>query len=258
MNPQGDFVWYEYLGEDVAAAKAFYSAVVGWKICDAGMPGQTYLILHAGDRPVGGIGELTAEIRDRGVPPCWTGYVGVADVDATVARSTAAGGAVHRTASDIPGVGRFAVVADPHGAVFILFHPSDPPPASPPLAEGTPGTIGWHELHAGNGAEAFAFYSEMFGWRKDTDMPMGAGGEVYRIFRTDDRPNGGMMTKTPETPCPFWLFYFEVEALDAAVARVTGAGGRVLVGPMQVPGGAWIVQCLDPEGAIFALVAPKR
>jgi uncharacterized protein len=66
-----------------------------------------------------------------------------------------------------------------------------------------------------------------------------------------------MMIKTPETPAPFWLYYFNVSAVEAAMARVNDAGGQVIHGPMQVPGGNWIAHCLDPQGAIFALVGPK-
>jgi len=68
----------------------------------------------------------------------------------------------------------------------------------------------------------------------------------------------GLVTKTPQTPAPFWLYYFNVEAVDRATARAKDGGGEVLNGPMQVPGGSWIVQCRDPQGAMFAMVGPKR
>jgi uncharacterized protein len=66
------------------------------------------------------------------------------------------------------------------------------------------------------------------------------------------------MTKMPDTPAPFWLYYFNVDAIDAAAGRAKDAGGKVLMGPHQVPGGGWIVQCFDPQGAMFAMVANKR
>jgi uncharacterized protein len=128
--------------------------------------------------------------------------------------------------------------------------PTPPPP-------GTPGHIGWRELHAGNGDGAFAFYSKLFGWTKADAMDMGACG-VYQIFAIDGAPSGGMMTKMPDTPAPFWLYYFNVDAIDAAAGRAKDAGGKVLMGPHQVPGGGWIVQCFDPQRAMFALVANKR
>lgn len=66
------------------------------------------------------------------------------------------------------------------------------------------------------------------------------------------------MTKPANVPTPAWLFYFNVAAIDAAAERVRSGGGQIINGPMEVPGGSWIVQCLDPQGAMFALVAPQR
>jgi len=67
-----------------------------------------------------------------------------------------------------------------------------------------------------------------------------------------------MMTKAADTPAPYWLFYFDVDAIDAAAERVKSAGGQIVVGPNEVPGGGWVVRCLDPQGATFALLATKR
>jgi len=64
-----------------------------------------------------------------------------------------------------------------------------------------------------------------------------------------------MMTKPEAMPVPFWNYYFNVEAINAAAERVTGAGGQIINGPHQVPGGGWIVQGLDPQGAMFSLLA---
>jgi predicted enzyme related to lactoylglutathione lyase len=252
----GQFIWYEIITSDVEAAKSFYRGVVGWETKDAGMPGMAYTLLSAGTTQVGGLMAIPDEARKMGVPPCWTGYILVEDVDRAAARVKAAGGAVHRAAADIPEVGRFAVVADPQGAVFILFKGANgQPPAS--AAPGTLGHVGWHELYAGDGETAFAFYAEQFGWTKDHAMDMGPMG-TYQIFSTGSGPAGGMMTKPKEVPVPFWLYYFNVDAIDAAAARVTKGGGKVIRGAMEVPGGSWIVQCADPQGAMFALVAPKR
>ena len=66
------------------------------------------------------------------------------------------------------------------------------------------------------------------------------------------------MTKPANVPAPYWLFYFNVPALDAAVAKLKEKGGTVLLEPMEVPGGGWIVQGKDPQGAVFALTAAKR
>ena len=151
------------------------------------------------------------------------GYVGVSDVDAYAKKVVVAGGTLHRPPENIPGVGRFAVAADPHGAGFILFKgSSDEAPA--PAAPLTLGHIGWHELHAGNGPEAFDFYSKLFGWTKSEAIPMGDHG-VYQLFAAGGSDIGGMMTKMAQSPAPFWLYYFNVDAIDAAGARATKAGG---------------------------------
>jgi predicted enzyme related to lactoylglutathione lyase len=252
----GTFVWYELMTSDTKAAESFYRRVIGWEAKDSGMADRAYTILSMGPAMVGGLMPIPEEARTMGARPVWIGYIGVDDVDAYAGRVTAAGGAIHRAPEDIPGVGRFAVAADPHGATFILFRGSSeqgPAPAAP----GTPGHVGWRELHAGDGASAFAFYAGLFGWTKAQAVDMGPMG-IYQTFATGGVPVGGMMTKRPEAPMPFWLYYFNVEAVDAAKARVTDGGGQVVNGPHQVPGGSWIVQCIDPQGAMFAMVGAKR
>ncbi|HUI20259.1 MAG TPA: VOC family protein [Methylocella sp.] len=252
----GKFVWYDVMTSDPKAAESFYCKVIGWEAKDAGMTNHPYTLFSARPVMIGGLMPIPDEVRAMGIPPHWTGYIGVDDVDAYAARVKEAGGAIHRAPEDIPGVGRFAVAADPHGAVFNLFKGmggQGPQPVEP----GTPGHVGWHELHAGDGESAFAFYSGLFGWTKGEAIQMGEMG-VYQVFKIDDTQAGGMMTKMPQTPQPFWLYYFNVDAIDAAAARVRDGGGQIIHGPMQVPGGAWIVQCLDPQGAMFAMVAQSR
>ena len=250
------FFWYELMSPDRAAAVAFYTKLLGWQASDFGGSGVPYTVLSVGRCGIGGVMDLTPEMRAAGVPPCWMGYVDSDDVDATTARILAAGGKVHRGPADIPGVGRFAVVADPYGAAFMLLKASSPE-GMPPLAPGTPGSVGWRELYVGDGARAFAFYSSIFGWTKGDAVDMGPMG-VYQLFAAGAEPIGGMMTKPPQVPAPAWLYYFNVESIDAAPAAATAGGARVLHGPSEVPGPMWVVQCLDPQGAMFALVASKR
>jgi predicted enzyme related to lactoylglutathione lyase len=93
-------------------------------------------------------------------------------------RVEAAGGGIHRVPEDIPGIGRFSVAADPHGAVFILFEGASDEERAP-AAPRTPGHVGWHELHAGDLESAFGFYSGLFGWTKGEAIDMGQMG-VYQ------------------------------------------------------------------------------
>lgn len=249
------FVWYELMTTDMDAAKDFYAAAIGWDARDSGLPGMNYTIMGVGDAMVAGIMPIPEEAEKAGGRPGWFGYILADDVDATTEDVKQAGGAVHRPPEDIPSVGRFSVVADAQGAMFMLFKPEGGDvPAAPPMA---PGHVGWRELYADDWPSAFDFYAGQFGWTKAEAVDMGPMG-TYQTFAAGGDAIGGMMNRPEQVPAPVWVFYFNVAALDAAVDRVTKRGGQVMTGPHQVPGGSWIAQCTDPQGAMFAMVARKR
>lgn len=255
-KPVSKHIWYDMMTPDLKAAEIFYAKVIGWNIADAGMPDVSYSIVSAGDVMVGGMMQTPKGDEGMQNPPRWHGHIYVPDVDVHAKRVAKAGGKIHREPADIPGIGRFAVVSDPQGASFIMFKPNSseqPRPVTPD----TPGHIGWHELHASDGMAAWKFYSKLFGWTKDRDLDMGRYG-IYRIFATGGDATGAVMTKMPDTPTPHWLYYFNVDAIDTAAARATEGGGKITMGPHQVPTGQWIVQCTDPQGAAFAMVSFKR
>ena len=103
------FFWYELMTNDLEAAEAFYTSVVGWTAEPFDAPGAPpYLIVKAGNRGVGGLMAFPEEIRDSGMPPAWMGYIEADDVDAVTASVKASGGSVHREPADIPDVGRSA------------------------------------------------------------------------------------------------------------------------------------------------------
>ena len=252
-NHHGSFVWYELMTSDAKAAEAFYRDVVGWGAQDSGVPGVDYTLLTAGAIPVAGLMTLPPAAAAMGARPGWTGYIAVDSVDAAAAKVSELGGAVHKPPSDIPTVGRFAIVADPHGAIFALFKAQDdrdPPSAAP----GAVGHIGWRELFAGDREADFAFYAKMFGWTKGEAMDLGPTG-TYQIILHDGAMMGGMMTKPAQAPRPYWNYYVNVDSVAAAIERVKRGSGQVVMGPMQVPGGSWIAQGLDPQMAMFALTS---
>ena len=256
----GTFFWYELITSNQDAALDFYKKVVGWTAADFphAEGGFRYTILSAGDQGVGGVMEINDDMKANGAQPGWLGVIYVPDADDAVKRITQAGGIVHKGPADIPTVGRFAVVADPGGAIFEVLAPLPQDKPMAPPEPGTAGTIGWHELYSSSGQEkAFAFYSGLYGWKTETEMDMGPMGK-YRIFGKDGVQLGGMMDKPENVPVSAWTFYINVDALDAAVERVKANGGEVLMGPMEVPGGSWIIQGKDPQGAHFALVSAKR
>jgi predicted enzyme related to lactoylglutathione lyase len=251
------FVWYDLMTADQPAATRFYESVAGWTSADSGLTDREYKLMFNGPAwtspMVAGIMGMPDHLKSAGVRSAWNGHIGVDDVDAYTEKVVAAGGSVHRAPENIPnGIGRFSAVAGPHGAVFVLFRGAGQPPAPPPA--GTPGMVGWNELHAGDGKAAFAFYSELFGWTDTGAVDMGLIG-IYQMFSTGCAPVGGIMTKTPETPAPTWVFYINVDGIDAGVERITSGGGQVVMGPQTVPGGSWIAQAIDPEGTLFAITS---
>lgn len=249
------FVWYELMAEDAEAAAAFYTRVFGWQASSAG-PGTDYTLLSVGRAPVAGLMAMPAQACAAGAVPSWVGYVGVDDVDAKAAEIAADGGLLRFPGTDMPGVGRFAVVTDPAGAPLVLFKPDMSAMRPQPLPPGTPGTVGWHELHGAEAAEALAWHGRHFGWRGLEVMDMGPNG-VYQLFATGDGAAvGGMLRCMPQMPRPMWLYYINVESVAAAIERVGAAGGKIIMGPHQVPGGNLIAIGLDPQGVLFAMVGP--
>ena len=193
--------------------------------------------------------DLPEEARKMGATPRWMGYVGVDDVDATADRIKRLGGAVYVPPTD-SNIGRISVVADPQTATLALVKGLKAGQQQP--AElGKPGHVGWHELLAADWEKAFAFYGELFGWQK-ADAEIGPA-DTYQLFSAGGQTIGGMFTKRPAEPVPFWLYYFNVDDIDAAAERVKTAGGQIFEGPLELPGGSWIARCRDPQGAAFAL-----
>jgi predicted enzyme related to lactoylglutathione lyase len=251
---KGRFVWYEHLTKDPKAAIAFYSDVMGWKTQPFGDSG--YVMWVGSQGPLGGVMELPAEAAKMGAPPHWMAHVVVDDVDATAAAAKKLGGRVFHEPTDIPTVGRFAVIGDPQGAAISVFKPGGPMTLHDAAKEGE---FCWNELLTSDSAAALKFYSELLGWKSLQDMDMGPMG-VYRIFGLGEVRLGGMMATPKEARMPpTWLYYASTNDLDAALKRATGRGAKVMNGPMDVPGGGRIVALMDPQGAAFALhQEPKK
>jgi len=254
-NSHGRFVWYELMTTDMEAAKAFYTKVVGWGIQDASMPGMAYTLFTVAGASVCGLMGMPEDAKKIGERPSWIGYVGVDDVDAAADRIKRLGGAVHVPPQDLLNISRFSVVADPQMATLALLQWLRPRHEEP--AEfGAPGRIRWHELLAADWEKALAFYGELFGWQKENPDIDATGG--YQLFSAGGQTIGSMCTKPPTVPVPFWLYYFNIGDIDAAAKRVQAGGGQIVEGPLEVSGGSWILQCTDPQGAMFALVGKRN
>jgi predicted enzyme related to lactoylglutathione lyase len=255
VKTRGRFVWYELSTSDPAAAQGFYKKIMGWGTEDFPETDSStvYTMLKNGDTPIGGLWQLPAELASQGVPPNWLPYISTDDVDETVGEATQLGARVVVPPKDIPNMGRFAVLADPQGAMFALYKSTQEmpdPEFNPQLGEGS-----WHELTTSDHVAAYEFYNKLFGWEKQTEMDMG-GGAMYMMYgRTSDSPMlGGMWTAPPGQPIPpSWMIYFKVEDADQTAERIKQLGGQIVNGPMEVPGGDRVAQAMDPQGAMFGI-----
>jgi predicted enzyme related to lactoylglutathione lyase len=249
---RGRFVWHELMTTDTDAATDFYSHIAPWKTQDSGMP--SYTLWTSGKYQAGGLMALPQDAS--GTPPHWLIYVGTPDVDATVGAAEKLGGRVLKAPADIPNVGRFAVLSDPQGATFAVFTPQPTAGGEVPPG-GAVGDFTWHELATTDLDGALSFYTELFGWSKGAAHDMGDMG-TYQLISLGGQDIGGIFKARDNTTPPNWLSYLRVADVGKAANAVKTNGGRVLNGPMEVPGGSWIVQLLDPQGGAFALVeAPK-
>ena len=254
---RGRFVWYDLMTTDPDAAQSFYTKLIGWgtQAWDGPMP---YTMWTNNDTPLGGVMALSDEAKQAGAPPHWLAYIYTSDVDATVAKAEESQGKVLVPAQDIPKVGRFAVLADPQGAAFAVYTPASDTAGNPGPA--AIGEYSWHELNTSDHENAWGFYETLFGWKKTDAFDMGEIG-MYQMFSTGsgDIPMGGMFNKPKEIPGPpFWLYYVRVDDVHKSAEMVKELGGQVLNGPMEVPGGDHVAQCIDPQGVAFALHSTKN
>jgi predicted enzyme related to lactoylglutathione lyase len=241
------FAWRELLTDDDARARRFYGELLGWTWSgmDAG-PDGTYWLALLGSQRVGGVMG-----RPAGVPgaPAWRSYVLVPDVDAAAARCQGAGGRVLYPPEDIPGVGRFAVLADPWGAVLQPFRAVGS--ESEPLPPGA-GVFCWETLVTPDPAAAAAFYGKVFGFAtaqtqngEGTMFTAGQGGQAV----ADLQPAGAGGR-------PAWLTYVQGERAEATRDQAVRLGGKVLVPRIDVPQVGIVSMIADPSGAALGLFQP--
>lgn len=249
-NPLGRFCWYELMSTDPAGSKSFYTSLHGWTAQAFEGSEMPYDLFMLGETPISGLMALPEEARADGAQTHWLAYVSTPDVDATVDKATGLGGAVDMPPMDIPTVGRLATLRDPQGGMFAVYRPETPIPDED--GEDPVGTVSWHELATVDYEKAFDFYQALFDWEIMEDMDMGPAG-IYRIYGRNGKQLGGIFNKPPEMPVVAWMLYTRVADLDAAVETVKSLGGTVLNGPMDVPGGDRIAQCVDAQGGGFAL-----
>ncbi|MEU1517090.1 VOC family protein [Streptomyces sp. NPDC005811] len=251
--------WIDLGAPDVGTAADFYHAVLGWDyepMGGEGEAGQGGMFKKDG-KTVAGLGKLTEE----GARSAWMIYYDVADADATTEAVRRAGGTVRVAPRDLGEWGRMAQYSDPQGGQFAVWQPGSE--AGFELVE-EPGSLSWTELHTTDARAAKEFYGEVLGWRFG-DMEMPGGGGTYTLITPEglpeERMQGGLMEVREQDLAladghPYWHPVFTVTDCDAAVAEVTGHGGRVQMGPADAEGVGRVAVCVDPADADFVLLRP--
>jgi predicted enzyme related to lactoylglutathione lyase len=241
---QGRFIWHDLMTTDAPTARSFYTELFGWGVQELNMAESTVLLLKNGDRSIGTI------MPEASLPSShWMPYVAVDDVDAACRRAVELGGAVGVPATNVPKLGRLAVVTDPQGGAFSPI--KRPPDAGPPPdpAGVQAGDFCWEELATSDAEGAAAFYGALFNWQIEA-MPMSL---PYWTAKNDGLPVAGITPATDPAGRPSWLPYIAVADVDDTAARAAALGATVVTGATDIPGLGRFAILTDPVGASFAL-----
>lgn len=247
--------WVDLATPDPEAAKAFYGDLFGWSFTNEATdrPGVDYVMADKGDRAAAGIMLLSDEMAASGMPPVWTTYITVADLEGTVAKVAGAGGTVLQPPMDVMTSGRMSVLSDPAGAVVALWQAKDHIGCE---VVNEHGAFTWSELITPDPAAVVDFYGAVLGWTAQT-APMPSG--EYTVFHVEGGHENGiagaMAPPMPGMPA-FWGVYFNVDDAAATVAAAESAGASVLMPATPMPGVGTLATLADPQGAAFSIMTP--
>lgn len=255
MEPKvGSFCWLELATSDRVGAKTFYTNLFGWTAQDNPMgPEMVYTIFRKGSDDTGGVYQLMKDQLDAHVPPHWLLYVRVDNVDVPAAKAVELGGHQIVPPTDIPNIGRFAVIQDPTGAMFSMFQPGKHRGIT---KFGDISNLCWTDLNTNDPAKAVSFYGSLFGWTFET------GKDGYRHIvngKGHEDMIGGIplqMHAPPGTPS-HWMAYFHVADCKATAEKASQTGARTLMPANFMQDVGTIAVLADPQGAVFALYQPK-
>jgi uncharacterized protein len=248
----GTFSWPELATTDQKGAVAFYRALFGWDLNDVPLgPGETYSMFQMKGKEVSAACTLQQEQRQMGVPPHWNSYVTVKNVDEAAKKAQSLGGKLLMPPFDVMDAGRMAVLQDPTGAVFEIWEPKRSIGAR---ILNEPGALCWTELTTSDTKAAESFYTQLFGWvpkHSAVGSPM-----EYTEFSVGGTPSIGMMAKPEGMPAhipSYWMPYFQVTNADQSASKGKELGGKVMIGPQDIPGTGRFAILTDPQGAMFAV-----
>ncbi|MEV0947208.1 VOC family protein [Rhodococcus sp. NPDC049939] len=250
---QGTPNWVDVQTTDQAAAKTFYSELLGWEYDDQPMPdGPVYSMATVRGENVAAIAPQSPNAANAGVPAMWNTYIAVDNVDDTVRKVADAGGQVLMPPFDVTEAGRMAFVADPTGATFGLWQANKHIGAT---LVGDPGACIWNELVTGDVDMAAAFYGSVVGL-STSQMPMGSG-DTYTVLHAGEEQVGGCTRPAEEGTPNHWRVYFAVDDVDASAAKVVELGGTIVEEAVTIPTVGRMAGVADPQGAVFSIMTPE-
>ncbi|WP_278314190.1 VOC family protein [Lolliginicoccus levis] len=245
--PAGTPCWADCAVDDVARAREFYGAVMGWEFEETATETGGYLIARKNGHVAAGIMPKPQGMED--MPSAWTTYLATEDADATAEAAAANGAQVPVAPMDVMTEGRMAIIVDPTGAFFGLWQPIDHTGAA---VVNEPGGMCWNELHTRDIDGAKDFYAKLFGY---SYKQLSEEGMTYFVAELGGEGVAGMMLNdmAPAEVPPMWNAYFAVENCDAATDAATSHGGTILMPPSDSPYGRMsVVQ--SPQGETLGLI----
>ena len=249
----GRFLWHELLAPDVSAAARFYPPATGWTVQQLDFPGAAapYTIFFQGEVGKAGVQPHLPGTLAPGAPALWMPYMGTDDTDATCRDALSLGATQIMPPTTLPTVGRIAVLRDPEGAQFAVIAPE---PEGQKETVPVVGEFAWHEMAANDPEASLAFYTRLFGWEKKHAMDMGKDG-VYQMYGRGEFTYGGFMRRVEGMPPAAWNCYLRVADLDTSIDAVKRAGGKIVMGPHEVPNDDRVAVAIDDQGAVISFVA---
>jgi uncharacterized protein len=247
---EGKVIWADLVTPDVAAAKRFYGALLGWSFNDIHTGTSDYSLALLDGRPAGGLFQRAMRPGEQR-QPAWLTFISVRDVAAAERHILAQGGKVLSAPRSYPDRGRQAVFADPQGAVFAVLQSSSGDPEDVLAA---PGEWIWSSVITRDPDTDAAFYQNVFGY--DVFEIPSTDGATHVLLSTEDYARASLngLPADGTKRHAHWLNFVRVNSAIDTAARVEALGGRVLVKPFRDRHGGLVAVVADPAGAPFGLL----